>query len=357
MKSFLKVAAVNFVLTGFLLAILVIGVPLAWDIRRAVATAPADARGSLAVYRDLPWAKKHFQEFSALKTEYHDFFVWRRAGFEGETITIDRSGYRRHGTADPAQSNVWLFGGSTMWGTGSPDDGTIAARLEKIGQRPTFNFGESGYNAHQSLNLLMKLQLDGGRPETIVFYDGVNDVEHKCQSQSSFYSTGREHQIRSILQANGVEALYIARVLQPLIEIAGRLGHHDGPGRPVYDCDVDERKAELVAQNLATDWATAKIIAGRLGARFVGVLQPVAFVGTPNLGQAPEVVGNDLLRRQYAVVYPRIRAALQRAGMEYIDLTAVFDGDEALYIDFCHVIPKGNEMVAAALDRALRAAP
>jgi hypothetical protein len=43
--------------------------------------------------------------------------------------------------------------------------------------------------------------------------------------------------------------------------------------------------------------------------------------------------------------------------MEYIDLTAVFDGDEALYIDFCHVIPKGNEMVAAALDRALRPAP
>ena len=52
--------------------------------------------------------------------------------------------------------------------------------------------------------------------------------------------------------------------------------------------------------------------------------------------------------------------------MAYVNLTNIFNGKEKFDVDFCHVIPKGGEMIAAALasravtghgrrrDRALR---
>ena len=40
--------------------------------------------------------------------------------------------------------------------------------------------------------------------------------------------------------------------------------------------------------------------------------------------------------------------------MAYVNLTNIFNGKEMLYVDFCHVISKGNEMIAAALAKTLR---
>src|SRR5215216_3699571 len=170
MKSFLKTAAINLVVIGFLLSVFVIALPAAWDLRdfwRAHADAgkpDIDKRSLAAAYNGESWPTDHFLEFNSLRTVYHDFIVWRRQQFEGKTVHIDVNGYRRHGSATdtPADAKVWLFGGSTAWGTGVPDDGTIAAYLEKVTGLRTFNLAETGYNAHQSLNLLMKLYVEGG---------------------------------------------------------------------------------------------------------------------------------------------------------------------------------------------------
>ena len=84
------------------------------------------------------------------------------------------------------------------------------------------------------------------------------------------------------------------------------------------------------------------------------MLQPVAFVGSPNISYLPEVEKDARLRRQYDLVYPKIEAELSKAGVAYVNLTSIFNGKEMLYVDFCHVIPRGNEMIAAALAKILR---
>ena len=48
---------------------------------------------------------------------------------------------------------------------------------------------------------------------------------------------------------------------------------------------------------------------------------------------------------QYRAVYPLIQEKLRAAGT-YHDFTSVLDVDEYLYLDFCHLAPKGNRIVA-----------
>ena len=58
-------------------------------------------------------------------------------------------------------------------------------------------------------------------------------------------------------------------------------------------------------RNLASDWINARLIAEARGGKFVGVLQPVAYVGSPNISYLPDVE-KDAMLRQYDVVYPMI---------------------------------------------------
>src|SRR5262245_38830380 len=89
---------------------------------------------------------------------------------------------------------VFVFGGSTIWGTGSPwrtgspDWGTIPAYLQaglaKRETRPVcvVNFGESAYVSSQSVIMLLTRLHAGDVPDLTLFYDGPNDVYAAFQS-------------------------------------------------------------------------------------------------------------------------------------------------------------------------------
>src|SRR5262245_27199169 len=106
------------------------------------------------------------------------------------TINIDEDGLRRTpGAVCRSDSyKIFAFGGSTMWGTGSPDWGTIPAYLqtafENLNKRPicVVNFGESAFVSTQSvITLLARLQ-SGDVPNVAVFYDATNDIFTAYQS-------------------------------------------------------------------------------------------------------------------------------------------------------------------------------
>jgi len=77
---------------------------------------------------------------------------------------------------------VWMFGGSAMWGTGSPDEETIPSHLSKLlNQREgidsrVFNFGESGYVSTQELVYLVRKLQTERPPDVVIFYDGFNEA-------------------------------------------------------------------------------------------------------------------------------------------------------------------------------------
>src|SRR5262245_17291300 len=128
----------------------------------------ADLREKSSYYSNQAWAAQYWNEFALSRTQqYRPFLVWRRAPFKGNTINIDQNGVRLTPGASCAANSfkVFTFGGSTMWGTGSPDWGTIPAylqaSLEKLREGPicVVNFGESAYVLTQSvLELFTQLQ-------------------------------------------------------------------------------------------------------------------------------------------------------------------------------------------------------
>jgi hypothetical protein len=148
-------------------------------------------------YANVTWAKKFYQEFRQLKTDYKSFIGWRRAPFHGETINVDGPYAQRltanHGT--DKSKKAYFFGGSTMWGTGVRDDATIPSQFAARTGIWSENFGEIGYTAHQSLMLLVQLLQDGHRPDFVVFWNGGNDVSDKCRTELPPYSHSQEARI------------------------------------------------------------------------------------------------------------------------------------------------------------------
>src|SRR5690606_37153586 len=129
------------------------------------------------------------REYGQLSMYYRDFVGWDRRPFSGETITINYAGERILPGAQPGPDDApapRFFGGSTMWGTGAPDEGTIPALFGEL--RPGMrihNHGETGFVLRQSLAELVNVYAEGGRADLLVFYDGVNDVGTLCRREIS----------------------------------------------------------------------------------------------------------------------------------------------------------------------------
>lgn len=359
-KKSATVVAINFGVLLGMLALIALVPPLLADLGsgsyhayKKLFPSTVSRKSTLPPYENYNWSKQHFAEFSALQTTYFDYIGWRRAPFNGETITIDGEGYRRHGKAGWMQADMWFFGGSTMWGTGVTDSLTIPALFEAVGRMPSFNFGETGYTAHQSLNLLMKAYLTGGKPKHVVFYDGVNDVAHKCRYELNYYSSAREQQIREKLKPLGFAGSSFMSVLAPSIKLLSEPFRKQADKSKLFDCDTNPEKARLVASSLVQDWEIAKKLVEMNGGEFTPVLQPVAHIGSPNLKHLPKVAADDTLRRQYQVVYAEIKQLLKDRHLQYFDASALFDGSEPIYIDFCHVGPGGNKKLANGIQQFL----
>ena len=90
------------------------------------------------------------------------------------------------------------------------------------------------------------------------------------------------------------------------------------------------------------------------GGKFTAILQPVAFIGNPNIDYLKLTSSNDLaLSMQYEAVYPLIRQFATAGNIDFIDLSAVYDKCDNCYIDFCHVGPKGHQVLVDSLVRKL----
>jgi hypothetical protein len=364
-KSVSFLVFVNVAIISAIIGVITFFVPAVVDIahmlKRKQSTTFIDLRASLPIYSNQVWAQQHFREFQELKTLYYDFIGWRRLPYRGHTITVDDEGYRRHDLETSFQAaDIWFFGGSTTWGTGATDETTIPALVQEKVRLSSFNFGESGYVSHQNLNLLQKAYISGARPKFVVFYDGANDVSHKCRVEADYFSSGREVQIRDLIEkAKSVTGgkYYLTRVFEPILDLVKELrGTPDvavATKEKLFNCAAQPEKADRITEIWFRDWQAAKTLVESNGGTFIGILQPVAYFGTPDLSYLTELTkfsdffpGN---REEFQAVYGRLRRRLAQENFDYTDLTGAFDNKAAVYSDFCHVSPEGNKIIADSI--------
>lgn len=319
-----------------------------------------DRRAALPNYEHLEWAATHFKEFGRLDSRYQAFVGWRRLPFAGETINIGQDGLRV--TVGSARveggPTVAFFGGSTMWGTGVDDQDTIPSLFAQ--KHPGFyiyNLGESGYTARQSLNYLLNMYAESIRPDVVIFYDGVNDVGHKCRREVAPLAHARERGIRETTETYGYPISFWS-LIYPTKVLLEREFPGDSNDPAQYDCASDPKEAEAVARAMLADWAAAKFVVEGYGGTFVAVLQPVAYVGNPNTAHIANRLKGSF-GQQFEVVYPIIIKLLDEELAtlrdNFVDLRHAFDGEEVIYVDFAHVSPNGNEIIAERIAEALAA--
>ena len=325
---------------------------------RLVPWSGGETRATLSNYSQFEWAEQHFKDLDRISTNYRDFVVWRAEPYESQTITIGSDGLRRVEQAPNASADeVWLFGGSSMWGVGSDDANTIPSQLSQIAEVTVSSYAQLGYVARQSLNELVNAYSGVVRPgpvaRVVVFYDGVNEVLWKCRTENVGMGSAYEQEIRDAL---AVDDLSPRVILQPAFSLIKWIG--DGfDGRMFnssYSCLEDPERSDDVARLLVNDWISADAVARRNGDRFVAVLQPVAYLGRSNLNHL-DLFHEEWkeLAAQYQAVYPLIRQYAAEAQIEFHDFSGVLDTEEQVYIDFCHLSPNGNRLIAVGLQGLL----
>jgi hypothetical protein len=230
-----------------------------------------------------------------------------------------------------------------MWGDGADDAGTIASQFANVTGVHSENFAERGYTAHQSLILLMQLLQKGHRPDLVVFYDGVNEVLHKCRVEHTADSHEREWQFETVLGSSLIGDSF-PHYAAPLFTFARNVQRElrRAVKSEEYDCHRDAAKGQAIADSLIRDWEFARDLVERHGGKFVAILQPVAPLSNT---RRQHFNIYPLLDNSYREVYALIRAKI--AGLsQFHDLVSVLDHDEYIYIDFCHLSPNGNRYVA-----------
>jgi lysophospholipase L1-like esterase len=328
-------------------------------------------------YADQDWATDYWREHFQVSTEslgqYSPYVIWRRAPLTGKMINIDQHGIRRTPGADcrVGAYKVFTFGGSTLWGYGAPDWGTIPAYLqadlEAPGRRPicVVNYAELGYVSTQSLIELERQLQAGNVPDLVVFYDGVNDIEAAFSDgpagvhlylgivASLINRAGPQNEVRQI---PFVQWLRRSASFTLFSRLASIFTVHQTGSSPVptnYRAQGVDTIAvsDSVVQVYLTNYRIVEALARTYGFKFLFFWQPIVCVGHKSLTKEEQVLNSDMGPRVELVraVYQKIERATTRYKNLYY-LAQVFDEQTSqIYFDSNHVTPEGNQLVAGQM--------
>ncbi len=336
-----KLILINILILFSIISLILILSPLILDLRQKV---HENKKYKLPNYSSITWAKKHFEEIDMLRTTYYDYIGWRRNDFNGETIKIE-NGYRLNNLNENfnIKKDIWIFGGSTVWGDGSRNKDTIPSFIEKLSGFSVLNLGEHSYTTTQELNLLNK-EIVKHKPKIIIFYDGVNDVYSKCLKQSNYFSGYNENEIRKKVSS---KYPYTKKLFEAPLEIINLIiNKFEKKNKKIFDCDLDKDKSIKISKVFFNNWQIVKSIAEKNDIKFIPILQPTAFSSESNLTHL--TLSNEL-KKQYNIIYELIKKELDEYDFDYLNLENSLNDKEFYFIDFCHLSPNGNYVIASKI--------
>ncbi|MFZ6012903.1 MAG: SGNH/GDSL hydrolase family protein [Bacteroidota bacterium] len=301
---------------------------------------------------DQQYARKVFKDYNSVQHEYEPFVGWKMLPYKGETLFVNKDGLRMH--TPPAydasrEKTVRFFGGSTMWGEGSDDQHTIAALFhDKNPKYKVVNHAQLAYNTRQELDALITLYSKTDSADIVIFYDGVNDAAFLCPKDIKELPAHRLVPMfreklyvgKSAFVKDLLKKIFVENILKAIFAFTHKPSAENSP----YDCLSKPGKAEEIADIFIKNWEMAHQIVTQRGGKFIAVLQPAVFIGNPRSDhlQLDPDFGNN-----FKEVYKHIQQKIKERNHDWIfDLTDKFDGQEYIYIDFCHVSPNGNDIVS-----------
>jgi len=341
----------------------------AWSLGRWLHADPLRPEASSA-YQGANWVPELYREQSARLASpyvYVPFTVTGVTPWHGKYFNNDEHAtgvWRR--TDNPGQcpqgrkTTVWIFGGSTIYGTGVPDAETLPSYLSRDLNRDlrecveVTNFGNESYVTNQEAILLGEQLKRGGRPDVVIFYDGFNDAHvgmAAADPASAHYGfeiikARAEGSLRG--RFDFIHRLYTVRLIEAARQSLRRTGASPN------DKEL-HAKASAVVNNYEANHNIASALAQAYHFRFYGFWQPMLFYGHKPLDAFEQQISRfDASKGRRFDPQPVIDAyeeAERRApGAAFVFLADLFDSTaEPIYIDEAHLGPHGNELAAQAV--------
>jgi lysophospholipase L1-like esterase len=325
------------------------------------------------VYAGAEWAREFWREEGLRQgkpRDYVPFRLWGITEWHSDYINNDpwMGGYLRRtmnpGNCIPSNSaNVWTFGGSTMYGVGVPDWATLPSYLSRelnAGARNCVmvsNFGVEGYVTDQEVILLEEQLKAGGRPDVVIFYDGINDSMSQCPpgppTPHGAYRTIKSR-IEGSLAAR-IDFLQKSYSLRLAGELLARFHH---PRSVAFQASEVQPRIMSVMSKYEANMSLVRVLAHAYRFKLYSFWQPLL-----PYGHKPLVPFEQQMARADASKLPEDNACLlmmtavyseaeHRAAQDgtFVFLGGVFDSTkEPVYIDEGHLGPRGNEVVAQAI--------
>lgn len=129
------------------------------------------------------------KETRAVSLGYQPYVQFSERPCSGKYVNVDAQGFRpvRNQSEWPPnadETNIFVFGGSTVFGYGVTDVETIASRIQEKLVSPAgkkinvFNLGRCSYIFPQEVVFLERLLASRAKPGIVIFIDGLNDFAH-----------------------------------------------------------------------------------------------------------------------------------------------------------------------------------
>ena len=243
-----------------------------------------------------------------------------------------------------------------MWGEGSDDQHTIPAIFNQLNPRfKVFNHGQLAYNTRQELDALISVYSREEKTDLVIFYDGVNDAAFLCPKVIEELPAHRlVPMYREKLYVSGTTMLkeVLKKIfIEDILAVIQKLSVESTARGSLYDCATDPQKAEAIAEMMMKNWEMAHEIVTKRNGEFLAVLQPAAFIGNP---RTDHLQLDEELRKNFELIYSLLQKKIAERNHPWIiDLSRAFDTNEYIFIDFCHVSPNGNEIIAQQISRAV----
>jgi hypothetical protein len=307
------------------------------------------------------------EEKAARQFAYRPYTVWRTRPFRGETVNFEADGLRRtyHSHCDAREYTIWMFGGSTMRGNGSPDWGTIPSQLaglfEQAGQPACVrNYGEGAWvNTQEVTQLMLALKSEARKPNLVIFYDGANEAFVPYQSGSSdvhmnFDTIKNQFEGRASARRGSFAYLLHTNTAQLVFSLVIRAAQRAGDRAvPTNDPDGLARSA---VNNYFANMDVVNALARQYGFDYAFFWQPVVFAGHKPLTPLEEQIRSSKKQTHLAEWCPRVyNLVAQQQRPHFYDLSSVFDNtSELLFLDWCHIIISGNHLIAQRMFEVAR---
>ena len=360
---------------GYMLLIFVlieIGLSIAFLARDKFTT---DHRFQADAYADNTWPEAYFKEFvESSCVKWKPYVYWRHSPYNGQYVNIDTEGIRRTVNATSKthpDQKIFVFGGSTLWGTGARDQFTIPSILSReLSNRginaSVTNFGETGdVTTQEIIELLLQLQRND-IPDIVIFYDGVNDVFSSYQQriagipQNEYNRVTEFNMTRSGNKCWGVfSSLSIVRFckglghklgLQPELKIKPLAIPCLQNNRP---CSNEQELIKRTINIYENNMKLTKALAESFGFRCFFYWQPTIFQkNSLTKCEKTEHDKQSHMKPFYEQAYELVdkKTSHWKQNYAFHNISDMFsDVQDPVYIDWCHLSEQGNRIVAERL--------